>query len=57
MPTLQKQSISVTAKVITVFEIHNRPLHRRYAFLARYQVPSRTITQITTCTIMNSLLP
>ena len=45
MPTLQKQSISVTAKVITVFEIHNRPLHRYYIGLARYQVLSRTVTQ------------
>jgi len=38
MPTLQKHSISVTGKVITVFEIHNRPLHRQYASLARYHV-------------------
>jgi len=38
MPKLQKQSISVTAKVITVFEIHNRPLRQQYASLARYQV-------------------
>jgi hypothetical protein len=37
MPALQKQSISVTAKVITVFEIHNRPLRRQYASFARYQ--------------------
>jgi hypothetical protein len=41
----KNSQISISAKVITVFEIHNRPLHRLYTWLARYQVLSRTITQ------------
>jgi hypothetical protein len=38
MPTLQNQSISVTANIITFFEIHNRPLQRQYASLDSFSV-------------------